>query len=144
MDEVYSLRIILESYGVQLALDNRRYGPQELQDLQELLWRMRESEAVADGPSTAMIDVQFHYAICEPSDHRLLLETLRRLQSRARFLVTHVLLRELDPGPLFPQHEEILDALRAGAAEPASKLVRDHLDAARLMLLTADRFVLGH
>jgi DNA-binding GntR family transcriptional regulator len=143
VEEVYSLRIILESYGVRLALENKRYGKQEMENLQALLGMMKESEAVADGPTTAMIDVRFHYAICEPSDHRLLLETLRRLQSRARFLVTYVVLQGLDPGPLYPQHKEILDAIRDGVPEPAAELVRAHLAVAQSMLLTSDGFVSG-
>jgi DNA-binding GntR family transcriptional regulator len=133
--EVYSLRALLEPYAVRLAIEGRGYGEQELNELEALLARMAEAHQAADSFAIAKLDVDFHLAICRPSNHLLLMDVLERLQARARFCMMILKVRRLDPGPEEPQHRPILDAIRTQNAAAADSVITQHLRDALSRLL---------
>jgi DNA-binding GntR family transcriptional regulator len=133
--EVYSIRTLLEPYAVRVALEEAGYGEEHLEKLQSLLRRMAEADRAKDSFELTKADIEFHTAMCEPSNHVLLLDILRMLQARTRLCITFLAFRGLDLGPQEVQHRQILDAIRAGDAGVAERVVAEHLGDSRSRLL---------
>ena len=137
VSEVYSLRMLLEPYAVDLAIGRGAYGEGELAEIEALLRRMGEFERRGDSLELVKSDVVFHQLICKPSGHLLLLDVLRSLQSLTTLCVTN--LNVLDPDKALQEqlHGEILQAIRAGDSAHAQDIIKKHLRDARDPLLAA-------
>ena len=126
--ERYTLRSLLEPYAVRLALEDHAYSDQDLESLDALLVRMGEFEQAGDLYATVKADLEFHYEMCKPSGHSLLLEVLKNLQSLTRLCMVNVKLYRTDLAPDEVQHRQIFDAIRLGDREQAEAVLRGHLD----------------
>ena len=133
--EIYTLRELIEPYAVGLAMENDAYGEQELADIAVVVRRIGECERRGDSFAMIKTDVEFHYLICKPSDHWLLLNVLKNLQYLATLCVTS--LNALDPDELSQKqlHGEILDAIQSGDSALAQDRIRKHLKEAKEPLL---------
>lgn len=126
--EMYTLRSLLEPYALRLALEDDGYSDQDLEHLDALLVRMGECEQAGDIYATVKADLEFHYEMCKPSGHSLLLEVLRSLQSLTRLCMVNTKLYRTDLAPDEVQHRQIFDAIRLGDREQAEDVIRRHLD----------------
>jgi DNA-binding GntR family transcriptional regulator len=135
--EIYTLRELLEPYAVGLAMENDAYSEQDFEEIETLLRRLGEFEQRGDNFEQTEADVEFHYLICKPGDHQLLLDVLKNLQFLTRLCVTHLNVLGPDKAPQEQLHREILEAIRSGDAAHAQDLIRQHLRNARDPLLAA-------
>jgi DNA-binding GntR family transcriptional regulator len=135
--EIYTLRELLEPYAVGLAMENDAYGERDLEEIDALLRKLGELERRGQRFEQIKADVEFHYLICKPSDHQLLLNALKNLQSLVTLCVTNLNFYELDPAPQEQQHRAIFDAIRSSDPAHAQDLVIRHLRDARDLLLAA-------
>lgn len=126
--EIYTLRALLEPYAVRLAMESSAYTEQDFEDMDALLRRMGEFERTGDILATIRADLEFHYTICEPSGHSLLLEVLRSLQSLTKLCMVNVKLYRTDFAPDEVQHRQIFDAICLGDRAQAEDVIRKHLD----------------
>ena len=135
--EVYTMRELLEPYAVGLAMENDAYDEQEFADIAAVVRRLGECERRGDGFAMIKADVEFHYLICKPSDHWLLLDILKNLQYLTTLCVTN--LKELDPdeSPQEQLHGDILDAIQSGDSALAQERISKHLKEAKGPLLAA-------
>ncbi len=134
--ELYSLRAVLEPHAVRMALEEGGYSAHDLEKLELLLAEMAEAEREGDVFTLVKTDAEFHLAMCEPSRHSLLLETLARLQARVRLCVASMWARAIaDVLPQEHLHRQVLDAICAGDASAVERVIVEHLDAAGSKLL---------
>jgi len=126
--EDYTLRALLEPYAVRLAMERDGYTRKDLDRLEKLGRRIGELEGKG-GPYLEIVkaDVELHRLICLRSRHRLLLKTMKSLQSMNQLFVLNSRLYQLEGYRDDPSHLEIAAAIREGAPETAANLLRLHI-----------------
>jgi DNA-binding GntR family transcriptional regulator len=117
--EIYSLRSLLESAMVHLAVD--RVQPRDLDDLEALIDRMRAAAAADDIGVEIELDLEFHRRLCELSGHRRMYEAWLRLASPIRLFLAMAVPAYLRPDDAAESHAPIVRALRAGDAIAATR-----------------------
>lgn len=135
--EVYTLRGLLEPYAVRVALEKGAYTDEDLETLAALVWRMGELEQKGDVLGISKADLDFHYLMCKRSDHLLLLELFKSLQSLARLCMLNIKTYSADLPSDELHHRQILDAIQLGDPAHAAEIVRGHINESKEALLAA-------
>jgi DNA-binding GntR family transcriptional regulator len=97
--------------------------------------RLRQSVEGRDPFALIESDMAFHWAVCEPSGHELLLEQLRGLQVRTRQFIVFTKLYHSDAEGEVEAHTPILMAVRSQDPQRAEMAMRDHITTAGERLL---------
>jgi DNA-binding GntR family transcriptional regulator len=132
VDEVYSLRLLLETEALRRAMD--RLNKDVLDMLQKIVDEMGAAVLQHDEPQRIVdLDLSFHECICRAADHSRLYAAWHSMCAQTRTLVgltsrTHY----QDPEEPRKLHQRILEAIRARDLDRAQELLADHiLDAQR-------------
>lgn len=128
LEEVYSLRRLMEPLAVQFAI--QRAEPPHLDAMQAVVDQMAEATRRGiSGQESAELDLAFHTLIYEASKHKRLLEFWRDLQPQIHIL----LLARTVANPDFrhmgavEEHQKILDAIREENEELGLKITIAHV-----------------
>ncbi len=127
--ETYTLRALLESYALRSALVDGRIREAEMRQIEDAYARMAECAHNGDIPGLIEADMHFHWVLCKPSGHELLLDTLQRLQSATRLSILHMKVYGTDAEGEVESHAPILAAVRRRDADGAASAMRDHIQA---------------
>jgi len=132
IEEIYSLRIILELLAVQEALP---LSVETLATLQELVDEMNDAADTNDMGMLVERDLEFHKTLVIQAEHGRLLEAWQRLSAQLRlFMAMKDKLYE-NPHDVADTHIPLLDALSAGDVEEAQSIIGEHiLEAGELLL----------
>jgi DNA-binding GntR family transcriptional regulator len=126
IDEIYSLRKVIEPYAVQLLIgsltDAKRAG------LQESLGAIKEAADANDVLGLAQRDIDFHNRIYELSNHDLLLKVWTEAISGKLRMLLNVTVRTHPLASTVDNHRVIVDAIVAKDSRRARKLISDHID----------------
>lgn len=134
--ELHTLRALIEPYAVRLALESDTYTGEDLDAIGTLARRLHRLEREhGDTYETIRADVEFHQLICLPSNHKLLLDVLSRLQSLTWLLVFNVHYYRSHEYSDEPSHVEIAEAIRSRNPDLAAETLKHHIDAAGISLL---------
>jgi len=133
--EIFSLRALLESFAVRLALTEGRIGAAERRRIEAAFETMERCAESTDTAALIDADMAFHWAICAPCGHELLLEQLRALQVRTRQCIYHTKFYESDVESEVAAHTPLLRAILSGEADRAETAMRDHIAKAGERLL---------
>jgi DNA-binding GntR family transcriptional regulator len=128
--EIFSLRALLESYAVRLALDHGPLPTGALDDLERILARIAETAEEDDPTDLIEAVMAFHLTIAQLSGHELLVAQLENLQTQTRRLIFYTKLYQSDPMSEVDSHQQVLDALRSGDGAAAERVVFEHHEAA--------------
>jgi DNA-binding GntR family transcriptional regulator len=128
VQENYEMRIALESLAAELAA--KRITKSELDQLDELLVRMREALRGDIDLHTKVLNGQFHSIIYRAAGRPKLLEYIQTLRDTA--VIYQALLIQPDVSGDYlddvqAEHEEIVAALRARAPKRAARATAAHL-----------------
>jgi DNA-binding GntR family transcriptional regulator len=146
IDEVYSLRLLLEPFAVERVIAN-------LDDLgrsrlKGALATIASAASAGDERGLAAADVGFHNLIYELADHELLQRAwLENIAGKLRLMsnITTRSLGELEDAER--NHRRILEPILAGDVETAKRAIAEHIEnawplaRAESQLLTADEAV---
>lgn len=134
IQEVYSLRLILETEAVRLAAE--KATPQQIGQLETLVKTMEEAASLEDIAETLRLDNEFHQFIWEIADHNQLKEVLQRLFSQFRmYLTANVYVQDyLSTG--INSHKKIFEGIRQKDTELAVAGIRAHLKDADAQIVT--------
>jgi DNA-binding GntR family transcriptional regulator len=135
--EVYTLRALLEPYAVRVALENGAYTDEDLEALAALVQRMGELEQEGDVLEISKADLDFHYLICERSDHQLLMELFKSLQSLTRLCMLNIKTYSADLPSDELHHRQILGAIQLGDPAYAAEIITGHINESKSALLAA-------
>ena len=127
VDEVYSLRQVLEAFAVERFVEDRRL--EELTRLEAALVPMRDAAEEGDVRLVARRDIEFHQAIIGIAHHSLLTAAWRdNILGKMHVLlnITEKTHRPLDD--VLRRHTEIIEGLRSGTRESVVELIRSHID----------------
>lgn len=125
--ETYTLRALLESYAVRTALIDGRIRDSEMREIEAAYEQMANCARREDVPGLIEADMHFHWVLCRPCEHELLLDTLQRLQSATRLSILHMKVYGTDAEGEVESHAPILSAVRKRDAEGAAVAMRDHI-----------------
>lgn len=124
--DVVETRMLVEEHAVRKAVPP---SPALVARLEELLTRQKAEAAAGDLAAAAVTDRCFHAEIVRDGGNAILSRLYDQLRDRQ--LRMGVAIMHAHPDRIaksLTEHEEILDALRAGDAERAVRLVHRHVD----------------
>jgi len=133
--EIYSLRAVLESFAAKLALTEGRIHAHEEAMIKQAFDRMQLCALTGDVFALIEADMEFHWAICAPCGHEILLDCLRGLQIRTRQFIFYTKFLEADVESEVKAHTPLLRAILSGEADRAESAVREHITSAGERLL---------
>jgi len=127
-DELYDLRIILESAAVKVLCEQ---ALQPSLDALKVVWLIPAEERVADGAAVCALDEAFHASLVEAAGNREVARCHREVTERIRIL------RRLDftePGRIaatYQEHAQILREILRRRADQATLLLRVHVETSK-------------
>ena len=125
--EIYTLRALLESYAVRLALEKRAYSEADFRKMKALVKQLGELEQTTGYSASVEVDMQFHQLICHCCGHGLLLEMIGNLQSLTLMFILNTILYQSDKQKNDVSHQAVLEAILDGVPEVAEQVVRQHI-----------------
>jgi DNA-binding GntR family transcriptional regulator len=112
IEEIYTLRALLEGYAVTQALD--RIKEQDSSRLKEILNEISETADKKDNIDVAQLDMQFHEEICKLADHKRLYNTWKSLLAQIQMLSATATEYYISVKDVRKRHEILVDALNKG------------------------------
>ena len=129
IEEIYSIRSILEQEAIRLAVQN--IDNQGFANLQTILTALFDAAKANDINLVINTDFEFHQKIWEIANNQLLERLLHSISQQARiYLAIQVKLYD-DLLNGISDHEQILETIRKQDGEKAAALIKEHLTYAR-------------
>jgi DNA-binding GntR family transcriptional regulator len=128
IDEIYDLRICVESHAAVLAA--RNMTPAARDALRRQIDVMYESADLADAARQVEEDYRFHRMICEIAGSARLLRLFDDLASELRMVIGLIGRLYDDPRRIAQTHEAVLDALVQGHPDIINARIDYHIGAA--------------
>jgi DNA-binding GntR family transcriptional regulator len=130
LDEVYSLRMALETLAIRLAIRNAT--PAQIQAMQGVVDEM--AAALDQGmtkPKAADLDINFHEILYQAAAHKRLYEFWLMLRSQIYIFLLWRTVANADWRDLMlPGHQELVDLIKAKDEAQAQKCIEGHLQIA--------------
>ena len=133
IDDVYTVRVVLEGLAARLAAEHRT--DEHLAQLDAIVARMKSQAEQGDSAGLFATGRSFHEVVLSASGNGKLpplMETLRSQIERIRRLRMQVSSRT---GDVYQEYVVILGAIRAGDGAAAESAMRAHVERPRLDLL---------
>lgn len=127
--EIYTLRALLEPFALRTALVEGRIRVAEMTRIEDAFSGMERCAHDNDIAGLIEADMAFHWALCSPCDHGMLLDILKRLQNSTRQSMVHMKVYGSDAEGEVESHSPILHAVRARDADGAAVAMREHINA---------------
>jgi DNA-binding GntR family transcriptional regulator len=141
IEEIYSLRLILEIGALRLAILN--FNGEDFDNMQKIVDDLGEQAIRRDDFDMLVnLDFHFHEYICVKANHSRLLNTWKSIRMQTRLLIG-VTSKTYNEYPQQPKelHQDILNAIRARDLATAEKALTDHiLDAQQRALHGMNKF----
>lgn len=127
--EVYTLRALLEPFAVRTALVEGCIRSAEMERIETAYAEMEVSARNNDVAALIEADMAFHWELCSPCNHGMLLDFLKRLQNATRQSMVHMKVYGTDAEGEVESHAPILRAIRDRDTDGAAQAMRDHINA---------------
>jgi DNA-binding GntR family transcriptional regulator len=124
-DAIYEFRSAVEPLAASLAA--QRIAPAQLRRARALVAEGRRVAAAGDARATLQADVEFHSLIYEASGNALIVESMQTHWQHLRRSMGEVLQRPRFTQKVWREHAAIVDALAAGDARQAARLMGAHV-----------------
>ena len=133
--DVYGVRILLEPEAVRAAAGRRPAG--NLKDAERALKRAEDAAGRRDFSMMALYNRDFHQALATASANPVLANILAGLQDQTALVATQGWRRRETWSEEAAEHKAVLRAVRAGDADLAADLMRNHIEGALARLKMA-------
>lgn len=127
IEELYSLRSVLETFAIRRILD--QHDPQQAVLLRECFDKMLAAAEAGDLKHVNQIDREFHDTLIELSGHSLLLTSWSVVSMRVRQVMALLNRRNSNLKQIAYNHVPIIEAIEANDVETAVQLVAKHVAA---------------
>lgn len=134
IEELYSLRSVLEQFAIRRIITENRHG--DIEPLHVCYEAMLAAAEQGDAAQTSSCDHQFHDTLVMLSQHSLLISTWNAVSQRVRQVLALRDMRREDIQTMAKSHEPILEAIEAGDIALATARIDAHI-------LTASEFIVG-
>lgn len=140
--EVYTLRALLEPFALRTGLVGGTIGATEMARIEAAYQAMADCASKGDVAALIDADMAFHWELCSPCDHAMLLDFLKRLQTATRQSMIHMKVYGSDAVGEVESHAPVLHAVRARDADRAQNALREHINAhgERLIVKLAESY----
>ncbi|MBI1277640.1 MAG: FCD domain-containing protein [Anaerolineaceae bacterium] len=125
IEELYSLRSVLESFAIQLIIEQN--NPEHVQHLRQHFAAMLEAAKANDLKLLNQIDRDFHDTLIESSNHSLLMSIWVVVAMRVRQVMALRNKRFTDITEIAYNHLAIIEAIEACDQGKAVSLITDHV-----------------
>jgi DNA-binding GntR family transcriptional regulator len=126
IEEIYGLRIALESYCLAQVID---FTPDdEIASLQRMVDQMYAWQPQDGRVELLELDLDFHKRLCELADNEKLLQTWSSQIAQLRMLLVLSDAYLEDPGGLARGHERIVEAIRNRDIAKARVVLQEHFN----------------
>ncbi|MCA0454077.1 MAG: GntR family transcriptional regulator [Chloroflexi bacterium] len=125
IEELYSLRSVLESFAIQLIIDQN--NPEHIQKLRQHFESMLNAAKANDLKVLNQIDRDFHDSLIELSNHSLLISLWVVVAMRVRQVMALRNKRFTDITEIAYNHLAIIEAIAAKDQAKAVALITDHV-----------------
>lgn len=132
IDEIMDLRGLLEAHAAALAA--RKGDPEVIGRLTDLLDQYQAAVDRDDVTRMVELNTMFHDALYRASGSPRLLAVIAELRDHFYRLRQEILVMDGLPEQSHQDHLDMLSAIRAGDVDRTEKLVREHINRARLAL----------
>lgn len=126
--EVYTLRALLEPFALRAGLVGGMIRAPEMKRIEDAFQSMVEHAEQGDVAGMIEADMAFHWELCSPCGHGMLLDILKRLQASTRQSMVQMKVYGSDPLGEVESHSPILFAVRSRDADGAATAMRDHIN----------------
>jgi DNA-binding GntR family transcriptional regulator len=136
IDEISSLRVVLEQFVVQRAIENWTDDCEAT--LRAIVAQMRTAMQNGDYQHVYEQDYAFHQALWQIADHSILFEVVSSLRARiSRFLYDATSALPCEPANSHvDSHDSLIDTLKTGDVEAAQEMITIHILSAKQRILT--------
>lgn len=135
VEEIYTLRVLLEPFAVRLSMENQAFDHDYLEEMRNLVKKMGEFEKAGDYQRTIEADIRFHEMSSLRCGHELLIDVLHNLQSLTLMFILTTKLYRSDMVSDEVSHQAIFDGIVSGNPLFAEQIVRKHITDAGTSLL---------
>jgi DNA-binding GntR family transcriptional regulator len=125
IEELYSLRSVLESFAVQRIIE--RNDAEQAGRLRAVFESMLAAAQAGDLKAVNNIDREFHDTLIELSDHNLLVMTWSSVSMRVRQVMALRNRRNSDITRIAYNHLPIIEAIEKADEAEALRLIREHV-----------------
>ena len=125
IEEIYTLRALLEGFAVSLALD--RFQEQDLAYLRDLLDQIVEMAEKKDVIEVSRLNMQFHKKIMELSNHKRLYDSWQTLLAQTQMLSAMTTEYYTSLIDIRKSHKILLDALVTGDRDHIKRSFEQHI-----------------
>jgi len=135
VEEVYTLRVVLERLAIQWAA--RRARPEDLAEMEAVVREMAEAlKRKTSVQETTALDVRFHTLLIQSARHSRLQESWLNLRSQIQIFLLYRATTNPDLQQVIVGHHfAILEALRARNESAAAQVLEAHLHRSYLRVL---------
>ncbi len=133
IEELYSLRTVLETFAVQRVIE--RADTAAVEQLTEIYAAMHQAAMAGDLKSVSREDRSFHTTLIKLSQHDLLLTMWHMVYNRVRQVMVLRNQKNRDPVQIAANHVPILDAIAARDLPLAITLIQKHAASAADLVL---------
>ncbi|WP_336644588.1 GntR family transcriptional regulator [Microbacterium sp. USHLN186] len=134
VDQLYSLRGALEHLALSRAV--RVSDDQRWQAMADAVGRMRAAAEAGDHAAFVVADLDFHSQIYALADHPRLEGAWRQYLPTFTALLEVTINHDEDLSDSAADHRVLMDVMRTGSEDEASKVLTAHLDGARERMLS--------
>jgi DNA-binding GntR family transcriptional regulator len=128
IEELYSLRSVLETFAVQRVIALNKL--ESVEKLRQWFDEMLQAAQAGDIKAVNNIDRLFHDTLIELSEHHLLLTTWRNVSQRVRQVMALTNRRNRDITVIAYNHLPIIDAIANQNEVEAIRLIKEHVASA--------------
>lgn len=132
VEELYHLRFLVESEALRLVIAREEINYGEIDAALQLLHGANEAQ---DAATYASADLDFHTAFYQVAGHRRLTDVWLMYRPTFAGILTVTNAEDLDLGPSYNDHVELLEAVKSGRISTALDVLKCHLDGSK------DRFL---
>lgn len=128
--EINDLQGMLECHAVRLILDKGKNGPEEMEELYQIVDQMGQIDPQVQDTERNSLHIEFHKCLVALSGHQLLLSVWcsLSLQFQVAMAVSQNIFKKSGETANFAKvHREIADAVRSGDYEKAEELIHRHV-----------------
>jgi DNA-binding GntR family transcriptional regulator len=133
IEEIYGLRIALESYCLEQVIDYT--AEEEIEHLQNSVDQMFAWQPNEGRVELLEMDLAFHEKLCELADNDKLLQTWRSQMAQLRMLLVLSDAYLEDPGGIANGHQRIVDAILVRDIAKARIVLREHFNKSKERIL---------
>jgi DNA-binding GntR family transcriptional regulator len=135
-DQLYDLRILLETDAVQRLCDGRVCGDAQhsadlLKDLQNT-WLGPKARRLQEPDRVAGLDESFHSVLVEATGNLEMLRVHRDISERIRVIRRLDFTQRARVDATYDEHGKILRAVLSGRADTARMLLRSHIESSQI------------